>query len=383
MKAKTFLYIALTILFAAVAVERLDHNLRAQSPSGTGAEGLARPQVEPDEPDKSPPATAGAPTSPQLTAPAADPPPKATAAPAPAVIPPAAAIAPSDKPAIDNPPIPPIKAEPADKPQTRLAARDLFGASKLPSIGQAAAIGYYPKGCLSGGIKLPVDGPNWQVMRLSRNRNWGHPDLIDFVETFAGRAAKATGWKGILVGDLAQPRGGPTPFGHRSHQTGLDVDIWFMPMPDRRLTRVEREEISASNLVAGDWKRLDPKTWTPRHVDFIRTAAIMPNVERVLVNAAIKKELCRVAGKSADWLKKVRPWYGHHDHIHVRIKCPADSPGCQGQPPIAGDEGCGKELDSWFSDKVLKPVTKFKPVKPLTLADLPAACKTVLSAPAR
>ena len=95
------------------------------------------------------------------------------------------------------------------------------------------AVGYYPRGCLQGGIELPTTGPTWQVMRLSRNRNWGHPELVKFLERFAPLAAEATGWKGILIGDMAQPRGGPLPFGHKSHQTGLDVDIWFMPMPDR------------------------------------------------------------------------------------------------------------------------------------------------------
>jgi penicillin-insensitive murein endopeptidase len=52
-------------------------------------------------------------------------------------------------------------------------------------------------------------------MRLSRNRNWGHPELVKFLERFAPLAAKATGWMGILIGDMAQPRGGPLPFGHR------------------------------------------------------------------------------------------------------------------------------------------------------------------------
>jgi penicillin-insensitive murein endopeptidase len=306
-------------------------------------------------------------------------PPSATAP----VTPAPAAIVPSDTPAIAHPPIPPVKADKSDKKNAKTAAYDLFGAKKLPSIGHAAAIGYYPAGCLTGGVELPKDGPNWQVMRLSRNRNWGHPSLIRFVESFAARAAKATGWHGILVGDLAQPRGGPTRTGHKSHQTGLDVDIWFLPMPDHKLTRQQREDLSANNLVASDWKHINPKVWTPQHIAFIRTAALSPGVERVLVNAAIKKELCRAVGPKTDWLRKVRPWYGHHDHIHVRLACPADSPHCRHQPPVPEDEGCGKALDFWFSDKVLKPVTKFKPKKPMTLADLPAACKTVLAAPAK
>jgi penicillin-insensitive murein endopeptidase len=275
--------------------------------------------------------------------------------------------------------------EQAQKEKTR-PAKQLFGAVQLPSIGKAVSIGYYPRGCLAGGVEFPVNGSTWQVMRLSRNRNWGHPSLIHFLEKFAPLAAKATGWNGILAGDLAQPRGGPSPSDHASHQTGLDVDIWFMPMPDRVLTKEERDTISAISLVSDDWKHLNAQTWTRQHVAFIKTAAQQPEVERVLVNAVIKKELCRVEAKQPHaWLAKVRPWYKHHDHIHVRLKCPADSPNCRAQPPVPGDDGCSaKELDHWLTDKVLRPsiAAPGKPAKPMMLSDLPPACKTVLEAPA-
>ncbi|MDI3470098.1 MAG: Penicillin-insensitive murein endopeptidase [Pseudolabrys sp.] len=261
----------------------------------------------------------------------------------------------------------------------------LFSHVALPSVGKAMAIGYYPRGCLQGGVELPTDGLTWQVMRLSRNRNWGHPELVKFLERFAPSAAKATGWHGILVGDMAQPRGGPLPFGHLSHQIGLDVDIWFMPMPDHTLSKEERETISASNLVSDDWKHVNPKTWSTADIAFIRTAAEQPEVERVLVNAAIKQELCRTqAGKS--WMSKVRPWYGHNDHIHVRLKCPPGSPSCRKQPPVPGGDGCAaKDLAYWFTDRVLhpKPPKHPKPPHVLTMADLPAACKAVLAAPAK
>lgn len=305
-----------------------------------------------------------------VTAPPAVEPPPPVAAPTPVVIQPA--------------PMPPEKPAIVEKKETP-PAKLLFAAKTLPSLGKAMAIGYYPRGCLSGGVELPANGPTWQVMRLSRNRNWGHPNLVRYLEKFAPLAAKATGWKGILVGDLAQPRGGPTPTGHMSHQTGLDVDVWFMPMPGHTLSNEEREKTSAINVVAADWKSLNPKYWTPQHIAFIKTAAAAPEVERVLVNAAIKQELCRVEKGKESWMSKVRPWYGHHDHIHVRLKCPADSPNCRAQPPVPGDDGCAKDaLAFWFSDKVLKPkkpVGPVKPPKPLTMADLPPACKNVLDAP--
>lgn len=350
----------------------------------------ARPAADPSQPGVIAPWTA--PVTPQL--PALDTPPPVIVAPsAPAIIAPEPAqvtAAPTETPAaaIATPtPLPPEKPAIVEKNDPVVSAKQLFAAEKLPSLGKAMAIGYYPRGCLQGGVALPVNGPTWQVMRISRNRMWGHPSLVQFLERFAPAAAKATGWKGILVGDMAQPRGGPTPFGHVSHQTGLDVDVWFMPMPDRTLTKEEREKISASNLVAADWKGINPKTWTPQHYDFIRVAAQQPGVERVLVNAAIKKEMCRMqSGKHPEWMEKVRPWYAHHDHIHVRMECPADSPNCRSQPSVPDTDGCGAALDHWFSDKVLKPKPRppsAKPPRPITMADMPPACKTVLAAPAK
>jgi penicillin-insensitive murein endopeptidase len=276
---------------------------------------------------------------------------------------------------------------PPPKPEGKVPAKQLFSAVKLPTLGHAMAIGYYPRGCLQGGVELPVDGPTWQVMRLTRNRNWGHPELVKFLERFAPLAAKATGWHGILVGDMAQPRGGPLPFGHASHQIGLDVDIWFMPMPGHELSKQEREDISASNLVAADGLHVNPNTWTPADVAFVRTAAEQPEVERVFVNAAIKKEMCRVTDKQHDaWMDKVRPWYGHADHIHVRLKCPADSPNCRKQDPVPAGAGCAdKDLAFWFKPGVLHPTPgppPKVPPKPITLADLPPACKNVIDAPA-
>src|SRR5687767_11720269 len=87
-------------------------------------------------------------------------------------------------------------------------AKELFGAASLPADLAPEPIGFYSRGCLAGGVALPVDGPRWQAMRLSRNRHWGLPTLIDFIEKLAGDAAAQDGWPGLLVGDMSQPRGG-------------------------------------------------------------------------------------------------------------------------------------------------------------------------------
>jgi penicillin-insensitive murein endopeptidase len=322
--------------------------------------------------------------------PAQAPAPVVAAPPAPAPAPVVTAPVPATPaPVVATPaPLPPQKPAVSEaKKDATEPAKILFSEKMLPSVGKPLAIGYYPRGCLQGAEALPVTGRTWQVMRLSRNRNWGHPELVKFLERFAPLAAKATGWHGILVGDMAQPRGGPLPFGHMSHQIGLDVDVWLTPMPGHVLSKDQREKMPPLNLVASDWKHVNPKTWTPADIAFIRTAAEQPEVERVLVNAAIKKEMCELQGdKHPAWMDKVRPWYGHNDHMHIRLKCPADSPHCRHQPPVPDSAACGKSLDYWFSDRVLHPKPKKgggKPPKQIMLADLPAACKTVLNAPAK
>lgn len=269
---------------------------------------------------------------------------------------------------------------PATKP-AEVAAKTLFGAQKTAAPLEARAIGFYSRGCLAGAKPLPVDGPAWQAMRLSRNRNWGHPQLISWIEHFA-RAAQLDGWPGLLVGDIAQPRGGPMLTGHASHQLGLDVDIWFTPMPDRRLSAQEREDLSATSMLADGGLAVNPQVWTERHVKVIRRAASDGQIERVLVHPAIKKALCEAtpAGDRA-WLAKVRPYWGHHYHFHVRMGCPADSPECKGQQPVGADDGCGKEIEDWYALLTAPPKPAGKPTPPkppLTLADLPAECRVVL-----
>ncbi|MGU3495598.1 penicillin-insensitive murein endopeptidase [Xanthobacteraceae bacterium A53D] len=279
---------------------------------------------------------------------------------------------------------------PAAKAQdSQTPARELFGAASTPAPLAARSIGFYSKGCLAGGTELAPDGPQgargplWQAMRPSRDRAWGHPDLVAFLERFAAQVPKAAGWPGLLVGDMSQPRGGPMRTGHASHQVGLDADIWLTPSPGRSMTREEREKTSAVMMVRPDRLDVDTRVWTPGQVAVIRTAANDPRVERIFVNAAIKKALCRDATGDRAWLSKVRPFWGHDFHMHVRLFCPKDSPDCRPQEPPASGDGCGADLAWWFTDEVLHPKPSPKPQKPkppLTLAELPAACSTVLEA---
>jgi len=286
-----------------------------------------------------------------------------------------------DKGSVDPKPPPPL-ANPNDP---KLGAKELFGRKVLPAAMPTRVVGFYAKGCIAGAEALPINGETWQVMRLSRNRNWAHPHMVALLERLAAKAHKDAGWPGILIGDIAQPRGGPALTGHASHQIGLDADIWLTPMPDHLLSREEREEMSAVMMVREDRLDIDPKVFTPGHVLVLRDAAQEPGVQRIFVNPAIKKALCREAKGDRGWLSKVRPMYGHDYHFHIRIKCPPGASECKGQPAQSGGEGCSaSDLAYWFKDKILHPEPPKEPPKPRTgptLAQLPAACKQVLNAP--
>lgn len=277
-----------------------------------------------------------------------------------------------------------------DKPKKPVVtAKQLFGTVKSPAPLAARAVGWYAKGCLAGGKPISVDGPGWQVMRLSRNRNWGHPDLVALIERLARETTEKKEWSGLLVGDMSQPRGGPMISGHASHQVGLDADIWLTPMPNRTLTKREREDMSAVSMLknAGE---VDPKVFGDGQVKLIKRAASYSKVERILVHPAIKKTLCKAAGTDRAWLTKVRPYFSHYYHFHLRIGCPSGSSNCRSQPPVPGGDGCGTELTDWLKMVAPKPkqppVAAKPPAKPaspkpeLTLADLPPDCSTVIKA---
>ncbi len=276
-----------------------------------------------------------------------------------------------------------------DPPGPKAAA--LFGSKWWGSRQVPSPIGSYSLGCLAGGGELPETGPTWQAMRLSRNRNWGHHSTVAFVKELSEKVATFDGWKGLYVGDIGNPRGGPMMSDHRSHQVGLDVDIWLFP-PDRLdLTVEERETLSAISVRSQDLRSVND-FWRPTHMDVLRTAAEDPRVDRIFITAPAKIWMCARAGDDRDWLQKIRPYWGHHYHFHVRLKCPADAPDCVTQKPSVawlsnGGDGCDETLDWWITD-ALKPPDPDAPEPPkvrgprdFVMAELPASCQAVLDAP--
>ena len=270
--------------------------------------------------------------------------------------------------------ISPLAAEPL--------AKELFGAEHNASRHTSAPFGGYAKGCLAGGVELAETGPTWQAMRLSRNRNWGHPKTIRFIERLSGFAAQQPGWKGLYIGDISQPRGGPMLTGHRSHQLGLDIDVWMLPARDLTLSRSTRENLSSISTRRAKGAFVN-ENWTPQHHQILKAAASDPDVARIFVFPGAKVQMCKDARGDRSWLRKIRPWWGHHYHFHVRLKCPSNAGGCVDQtPPPAGD-GCD-QAQEWV-DNILNPPPPDPNAKPpaprreLVMADLPQQCAQVLS----
>jgi len=256
---------------------------------------------------------------------------------------------------------------------------DAWGRVLTPSAGPARIIGGPANGCIAGAARLPPDGTGYQAIRLSRHRNYGHPETVAFVQRL-GKAAAAAGLAPFYVGDMAQPRGGPMTSGHAAHENGVDVDIWFNLEPKPALPPEAREEVDLPSMVLADKSDIDREKFGESQVRLLRLAASDARVDRIFVHPTIKRALCQDFGHAQDgdtaWLHRIRPWHGHDEHFHVRLSCPASSPDCVGQTPVPPGDGCDASLDWWFLPHEA-PATPTAPPPPRP--PLPKACTALLS----
>ncbi len=241
------------------------------------------------------------------------------------------------------------------------------------SAQQSQVIGEYANGCIAGAVPLKA-GEHYQVQQWGVSRNYGHPQLIDYIHKLVQKA-KANSLPDLLIGDLSRPLGGP--FGasssHGSHQSGLDVDVSFdFATPKKTLEELKNPK----DLYIVDSRNRPTDFFDNNRVALIYLAASDPRVERIFVAPGIKKVLCTVyEGKDRSWLHKVRPWFGHRGHMHIRLSCPADSPLCVKQAAAPAGDGCGAELESWF----MPPPKTTKPEKPKKrkVKVLPSQCQAL------
>ncbi|SDG66629.1 penicillin-insensitive murein endopeptidase [Vibrio xiamenensis] len=247
-----------------------------------------------------------------------------------------------------------------------------------PSDDAPQAIGGYANGCLAGGVALPLDGDGYQVLRPQNHRYYGHPNTVAFVERLAKQMQSERGTQ-LLIGDMALPQGGRFSSGHASHQSGLDVDIWLR-LANTPLSDDQLKLPTPYSVVDMQGYQMRSERWDNRHFELIKMAASSPEVARIFVHPVIKEQLCmeeRSRGKARLWLRKVRPWWGHNYHFHVRLTCPKGDFLCHDQAPPPRGDGCGSELASWRpkpESEQPKAVEQPKKTEPV----LPSMCQALL-----
>jgi penicillin-insensitive murein endopeptidase len=265
-------------------------------------------------------------------------------------------------------------------PTWALAAETPWSRIQTTAPGRPSAIGGPSNGCVRGAEALAAEGQGYVSIRRHRNRYYGHPETLALVQTL-GRAMERRNGRLVMIGDLAQPRGGRMSSSHRSHQNGLDVDVWLTLADDPSSARRSAPEgRDPPSMVTADGLALTQR-WGPDQLFLLRTAAEDPRVDRIFVNAAIKRGLCRDPAVRRDgrgWLRKLRPWWGHDAHFHVRLRCPADSPDCSPQAPVPAGDGCDASLDWWLSAEARSP-KKGSSSKPSAAPPTPAACRALMT----
>lgn len=240
-----------------------------------------------------------------------------------------------------------------------------------PSSDPSESIGSYANGCLIGAQPLPLNGQGYQVLRSQNKRYYAHPETISFVAQL-GKQARNDLRTHLLIGDMSLPQGGRFSSGHSSHQTGLDIDIWFR-LVDTKLSPNALRLPKPQSLVDMSAYKLSNKNWDNRHFRLVKMAAQDEQVARIFVHPVIKEKLCSTEGGDRDWLRKVRPWWGHNYHMHVRLKCPRDDASCINQAPPPPGDGCGKEVASWHPKHDVKSL---RPEKKTPVQDKPKVVKS-------
>ncbi len=219
---------------------------------------------------------------------------------------------------------------------------------RSPLPGVAESIGSYSSGCLIGAEAMNIDMEGIHQMRISRGKFWGHPELIGYLSETALKVKKELG-RDLLVSDLGLARGGPNLTGHVSHQNGLDADVWFKTIPTQAPLSLSERELMGAYSVVKNIIELETSLWVQLNRDVSRILASDERIQRIFVHPVVKKDLCENSGFSDELLSKFRPWYGHDDHYHVRIRCPIGSPDCRPQAEVPDGNGCD-ELDWWFEE---------------------------------
>jgi penicillin-insensitive murein DD-endopeptidase len=204
-------------------------------------------------------------------------------------------------------------------------------------------VGFYTNGKIIGAAAIPLEGLGLLKLFQPRNRHYASTDLISLLLWTAETiSAGFPGGERMQIGDSSAENGGPIS-GHASHQNGLDVDIAYFRLDHREQDPQAVDGFQESFVKEG---QVTENFDTIRNWETIKLVVSTGRVNRIFVDAAIKKAMCLhaeslgEAAEKTETLRRLRVWPQHDDHFHLRLTCPTRSPECVPQEEPPAGSGC-------------------------------------------
>ncbi len=217
---------------------------------------------------------------------------------------------------------------------------------ELPSASTSLSSGFPWAGRLVHAVRLHMGAALTPVPEYARSGNfYGTSELVGMLEHAAQRIHNRWPGSQLAVGELSGPRGGRLS-GHRSHQSGRDVDVAFQ-MHDAS-GRAFRMHNFITFRGDGSALRVREKLYFDDAKNWAMVAAMLrapaARVQYMFVAKRIRARLLaegRRQGESEQLLQRagtvlVQPKRGHKhaNHFHVRIYCAQDDrPRCHDSAP--------------------------------------------------
>ena len=220
------------------------------------------------------------------------------------------------------------------KNPNRLRIGDRLKLIRHGPVNPSAAVGRPQDGKLVNGEQLPAGRGYY---RRRPHLAWGTNETISSLRQAIEKVrAKHKGVHDVAVGDISSEHGGKLR-GHKSHQSGRDVDLGLYFKKQRK--KGPRAFISANRHKidhAPNWTLLEALVSKSRKSSLVNYVFLDYGVQKDLYQWAKKKG---VKQQTLDWMFQyprgrramrgiIRHEPGHADHYHIRFKCPPDDEHC-------------------------------------------------------
>lgn len=180
------------------------------------------------------------------------------------------------------------------------------------------------------------------IMRPHRKTHFGTNELVTVLGIMGQYTKQEVPSYVLPIGDLSKEDGGKIG-NHKSHQTGLDVDVAYY-FENKNLQK------AFASAVVIDKPHLDwmlEKQW-----GLYKKLGKTQLVDRIFIHKTLKKALCQLAikngeisesdkkGETYEVLRRLIADVDHNTHFHLRLKCSKAQIRCRSLPEPAQGTGC-------------------------------------------